>query len=104
MSVHMDKMETTLDMLCPALKKAEPATNMNTISVRRWYRRNSEKVKVHKLLGDIAKRGRCVNASTINRLSVTREQIVAAWLQYRKEHEPVGNKQLKMQQLVAGWM
>ena len=102
--MHINKMNTSLDALCPALKRADPATKMNTISVRKWYRRNSERVKVHKLLFEVAKRGRCVNASTLDRLGVTRSEIVAAWLRYRQEHEPVGNKQLKMQQLVVSWM
>ena len=93
-----------LDEMCPPLKKAEPATCMNTISARRYYRRNSGRVRVHKLLVEIARRGRCVNVGTLDRLDVTRGQIVEAWLKYRQHHEPISAKQLKMQRLVAGWM
>ena len=94
----------SLDDLCPALKKALPAKSMNTISVRRWYRRNAQRVKVHKLLVEVANRGRCVSISTLGRLGVSRGQVVEAWLKYRQTNEAIGAKQLKMQKLVAGWM
>ena len=97
-------MSTSLDDLCPTLKKRSVATKMNTISVRKWYRKNSEKVRVHRLLVEIAKRGRCVNSSTVDRLDVSRGQIVEAWLKFREQHEPIGKKQLKMQNLIASWI
>ena len=104
MSALYNRMSANLDALCPALKKADPATCMNTISARRWYRRNSERVRMHKLLLEVANRGRCVSVSTLHRLGVTRAQVVEAWLKFRRTHEPIGAKQLKMQKLVAGWM
>ena len=104
MSTLHNRMSANLDELCPALKRADPAKCMNTISARRWYRRNSERVRMHKLLLEIANRGQCVSVSTLHRLGVTRAQVVEAWLKFRQAHEPIGAKQLKMQSLVTGWM
>ena len=97
-------MNTNLDELCPTLKKRSVAACMNTIYARKYYLKHNKTVRVQKLLFEIAKRGRCVNVSTIGRLDVTRNQIVIAWLKFREQHEPVGKKQLKMQHLVASWM
>ena len=97
-------MNPNLDALCPTLKKVSVATCMNTIYARKYYVKNSEAVRARKLLFEVARRGRCVNVRTIDRLALTRNQIVEAWLKFRETHEPVGKKQLKMQQLVAGWM
>ena len=99
-----ESMSVSLDELCPALKKANVATSMNTISVRRWYRKNAHKVRVKKLLQEIASRGRCVSANTVDRLGVTRCEIVKAWLKFREQQVPIGKKQLKMQHLVASWI
>ena len=104
MSVIHHSMSTSLDELCQTIKKKSTATCMNTIYARRYYKANSARVRAHKLLVDVAKRGRCVHANTLDRLELTRAQIVEAWLKFRQEHEPVGKKQLRMQQRVASWM
>lgn len=101
----MEALHTTnLDELCPPLKKAPPAKSMRTIVVRRHYRQNHVRVRLGKLLGEIATRGRVPNPTTIEKLGVSKEQIIEAWLRYREAHEPTGSKARKMRSMIASWL
>ena len=103
-SSRMGVVDANLDELCPPLKKAPPAKSMRTIVVRRHYRQNHVRVRLGKLLAEIATKGRVPSLSTIERLGAEKQQIVDAWLRYREAHEPTGNKARKMRTMIAGWL
>ena len=85
----MSTLEQSMDfeMMCPALKKAEPAKSITTVRMRQHYRKNHERIRAHKLLIDVAHRGRCVEPKTLEKLSVTRQQIIEAWMAWWKDYK-----------------
>ena len=98
-----------LNELFPPLKRTQPVDaplpTYNALKHRKHYREHTKKICYEKLLEDIAKRGRVPNPQTLVKLEADKEEILIAWLAFKKTGQAItSQKNRKMKLMLQGWL